>query len=342
MASTLTWTESTGPTQTAATLAGFFADLDTMITANASNSAFNWKVGQYQNSNPYYITLVQKSNVPSGGNPAPVILIVGYTGAPAGVNTDIFDSGATITANSVHIIYFPSATTSTPSNLSSASGTVMGSDTNCVKACTSGAIASTFYAATYQLWYMDSADGIYLFSQTPNATAYQALGAGLLLVDYSGNAYAATCGIYDGSSDVTLLSNWKEWSSTFTGAGNELPSAAIYRTNYGTADSLFFLAFGVSTALTPWLNQTNGAAADILVNLATSTVYFAPIMLLGQTKGQGVVLKIRQIAMGPQTPTASVAFYGYYGTGNVLQAFAMSNNNASATSLFPWAVNFQV
>ena len=61
MASTLTWHQYTNVSNAnTATLAGFFADLNILFTATGANASFNWQIGAYQNSNPYYLTLVQK------------------------------------------------------------------------------------------------------------------------------------------------------------------------------------------------------------------------------------------------------------------------------------------
>ena len=85
------------------------------------------------------------------------------------------------------------AATSTPSNLTASSGTIMGDDSNCVKVSAALAVA-TIYATGIVPFYFDSAEAVIFCWQNPSNTTCYACGAGSLLVDASDNAYGATFG----------------------------------------------------------------------------------------------------------------------------------------------------
>lgn len=407
MASTLTFAYSQGPTQTAATAIGFFNDLNTMITANATNTAFSWVVASLNNSGtPLYLVLKPKGintlNAPAGGSgytngtysavpltggsgtgaqativvsggavtsvtvttagkgylvadslsaaaaniggtgsgfsvtvatgPIARILVMLYTGPPANNNVDIFD--ATPSSNCLLIAYFPNGNVDSPSNLTAASGAVMGSDTNVVKATNANTVAS-FYGSSQKLFYFDSTDYVAIFSQNPASATVWAMCAGLCVVDYSGNAYGACWGSshFNVTSPGTVFA---AWNATFQNAGTG--GQLCLRTNYGSSNRVYFDAWCTGFWQYP---TTPGVGSDVLQNNGTNYAYFTPIPLMGQTVGEGIVLKLRQIAYGPGTVSALATFST---TGPVTAAVQPCINTSGSTSSYsvPWVTNFQV
>ena len=351
MASTLTWnTAVAGATSAAATAVQFFTDLNTLVTAQAGNSAFAWQVGTLNTSNtlanPTYITLVQKSTIAASGgiaaNPGPVILICNYASAPSFYNTNTMD--AVPATSQLQVSYFPSATTVTPAagalNVTGSTQaiTTMGNDTNCVKMTNMVTGIATVYTVGYQLSYADSADCVYI-SMGPTASSWAAqyaFMAGLGIVDYSGNVYGC-CVHFNSSPTVNSTGIIQLWVASGTATESAAASDRVLRTNYGAANRTYYDAFVVPG----WAAQTAGVTADILQNNTNGYAYFAPIQLMGNAKGEGVVLKLRQIGFGPQT---IVNYTNYYTTGPVVaasQLVACTGGTANA-SVIPWLTDFQL
>ncbi len=349
MASTLTWNSAVAAaTSAAATAVQFFTDLNTLVTAQAGNSAFAWQVGTLNTTNtlanPTYITLVQKSTIAASGgiaaNPGPVILICSWASAPSFYNTNTMD--AVPATGQIAIAYFPSATTVTPAagalNVtgSTQAVTTLGNDTNCVKFTNSVTAISSIYAIGQQLSYADSADCILLsMGSTVSgfASQYQ-LEAGLMLVDYSGNVYGG-CAVFNNAPAANSSGITSVWVVSGTATEAAAGTARLVRTNYGSANRTYYDAF----AAPGWAAQAPGVTADIMQNNNTGYAYFAPVQLMGNTKGEGVVLKLRQLAYGP---TTDVNYTIYYTTGPLqaaLQLVAATGGNAAP---FLWLTNFQV
>ena len=352
MASTLTWNSAVAAAvSAAATAVQFFTDLNALVTAQAANSAFSWQVGVLNTSNtlanPTYITLVQKATIAASGgiaaNPGPVILICNYASAPSFFNTNTMD--AVPSTSQLMISYFPNATTVTPVagalNVtgSTQAVTTFGNDTGCVKMTNQVSAISTIYAVGVQMSYADSADCIYISTGSPATTfsAQYAMMAGLGVVDYSGNVYG--CCVHFSSAPATnssgTISNWAVGGAA-QNAGNA--SSRVLRTNYGSLNRVYFDAFVAPS----WAAQSVPAAiGDIMQNNSTGYAYYAPIQLMGNTKGEGVVLKLRQIAYGPQTV---VNYTVYYTTGPVVAAMQLvaTISGVAGSAIIPWLTNFQL
>ena len=73
---------------------------------------------------------------------------------------------------------------------------------------------------------------------------------------------------------------------------------------------------------------------------AAAVAQFVPIQLLGQTKSEGFVVKLRQIGHGT---CAASQFAIYNLSGPALAARQLcSNNSGSGSSGYPWMCNFKV
>jgi hypothetical protein len=325
MSATLTWFHSGNGTKTGTAVGNLFADLVTLIQATDGGADFSWEyAGSNTGSTPYYVTLKRKDA--SAGR----IFIGSWTSAPAGVQPVLFDS--TPTLNQVFVSYFPAGNTDTASNLTAASGTIMGDDTGALKV-TPCSTASAIYGTSYVPFYFDCYAGcVFGFANPASATTYP-MFAGDLLVDFADNAYPMCGG--GGTNATSALGStttplWA-WSATAFSAGNANPSI---RTNYGSNNRFYFNAYMPSGS---WAN-TSPSAGDILSDTGSSKRYYAPIHLLGQTKGEGIVLKLRQIAYGTGTTSA----YEHYDTsGPVVKARQFSNTTAGATGV-PWMTNFKL
>ena len=331
MATTLTFYQSTGPTPTAFTDAGFFNDLNTMITANSGNSNFNWEVLSYQTAtSPYYMVLGRKDS--SAGR----ILLCDYITSPSQYNTAVFDQNS-VSTGYLQIAWFPSGTASTPSNLTSSSGTIMGNDTGVVKFNTSeNPIAGSIYqnTANTKLYYFDSYDYLSIFCGINSSTQY-AMIAGKCLVDYStpANAYDASAQFVSSASAGSQYMSWSSGSSPqYAGQSN----TQYVRTNYGSSNRVYFNAWNVPT----WAGTyPPGSTYDIMAQNSSNQLYYTSIPLIGQTPGEGVVLKLRQMAYGPTTNTP---FQSWSSSTGVQAIQAQSNSSGSGSQVSMWFTNFQI
>lgn len=77
---------------------------------------------------------------------------------------------------------------------------------------------------------------------------------------------------------------------------------------------------------------------DVLTDTSNSRAYFVPVPLLGQRKGEGFVLKLRQIAWGPGTTSP---FTEYSTTGPVTRARQFNAATAGGNG-YPWFTNFKL
>lgn len=332
MSATLTWKMSPLQTKSGTAIGDLFADLLAMFTANASDPDYSWQVASSNvASTPYQITLKPKS----GG--AGRILIVAYTSTPAGVNPALFDSAPSVSGTRVWMAFFPSGNVDTPSNLSAASGAVMGNDTGCTRAAYCGLLASV-YTTSLQCYYADSAEGIYLFFQNPAQANTYGGGAGYLVVDTADDTErAAAIGMGAGGAAGTSWGSMSGSSSSisFTAGGVSIGGSggAALRVYRAGASRDAFQAFGP----TGWASQAIGAN-DVLTDTTNSRAWFVPVFLLTGDKGAGFTMKLRQFALGPQSVGA---FAKYYETGPTLVAQSVSASTATQNGA-PWLMNVKV
>lgn len=326
MSSTLVWHSSGLGVKTGTARANFISDLATLFNANLSDANFSWHVASSSTAgNPNYLVLKRKNG--SSGR----ILIVAYTAAPAGANPALFDVAAgSIGTTNVYVAWFPNGNVDTPSNLTAASGTILGSDTDAVKVVNGGATGTT-YAALFQHFYFDSAEAVVFCQQNPAAATAYMFGAGDIVVDAADNAYGAAFGYGN-----TGINTWGSTTSMapFVAAGVQAGALTAHvRTNYASANRAYYHA----TSVTGWAN-VSVSVTDILTDTAANKAWFVPQQLVGNTKGEGFVLKYRQIAYGPGTLGA---FQFYQTTGPTVQARQVNAATAGGNG-YPWVVNFKV
>lgn len=328
MSTTLAWASSGVGTKTGTAIANLFDDLDTLITSYAANPAFFWeKAGKNSATDPRWLLLRPKD----GSNRR--IAIINWVAAPAGNNTAILD---TAPSQSLYIVYFPNGSANTLSNLTSASGTVCGNDTGAVK-CSVGATVASAYGASFVPFYMDCADGMVFAWGNPatSGSGSCVLGAGTLVVDAADAAYDCTFGFSNGllTSFGAQTSGVMPWTvaALATSAGG---STGSVRTNYGANNRTYFQAFLPSGT---WASQAV-SSNDILSDTATKRSWFVPMQLLGHAKGEGFVLKLRQIAMGPGSLGAFTIFNT---TGPALAATQFCPVTAGGIG-YPWFTQFKV
>ncbi len=324
MSATLTWYNSGLGTKTGTTVATLISDLVTLINSKSGDANFSWQVASSTTaSSPNYVVLKPKSGA------AGRILLVAWTSAPAGNNAAILDAAPT--TNSLYGAWFPSGNVDTPSNLNASSGTILGDDSSCTKVWAAMSVASV-YAASFQPFYFDSAEAVFFGFQNPAVSTLYGGGAGALLVDASDNAYGAVFG--GGLTNLNTFgasTSTFSWSTTKPNAGTATPCV---RTNYGAPDRVYFAAYAPSGA---WASSAVGAT-DILTDTSNAKAWFVPVQLLGQTKGEGFVLKLRQFGFGPGT---TGAFTPYNTTGPVVAARQFNAQTAGGNG-FPWFTNFKL
>lgn len=290
MSATLTWKLSPLQAKTGTAIGNLFADMVSMINANAADPLYSWQLASYNSgSTPYQITLKPKNGDPGR------ILILAYTTSPS-INPVLFSTSPS--SNRFFIAYFPNGNVDTPSNLNATSGAVMGDDTGCTMATFIGS-PSNIYAANFQCSYVDSSEGCFFFFQNPAAaTNIYGCGAGNLVVDDLDDAYPSAFGF--GTSGGGILSLSSPSSSSNIGfvapgvsPGAATPAARIFKD--GTSKDIF-QAFSP----TGWASTAVGPN-DVLTDTTNSKAYFCPILLMTGQKGNGFPLKMRQIAFGPQS-----------------------------------------
>lgn len=319
MSATLTWQSSGLGTKTGTTNAALIDDLVTLINSKSGDANFKWQVASSSSgSSPLYLVLKRKDG--SAGR----ILLVIWSSAPAGNNAAILDAGPT--SNALYGAWFPSGNVDTPSNLSASSGTILGNDTGAVKVWASMAV-STIYTTSVQPFYFDCDEAVAFGWQNPGSSNCYLAAAGNLLVDGSDNVYGATFS-FGGTSATVFGSGVSPWSASTVQASS---STICFRTNYGSSNRVYFQGFAPTGV---WASQAVGSA-DILTNTSTTEVWFIPVPLLGQTKGEGFVLKLRQIAYGPGT-TGPLSPYNVTGPTVAARQFNAATVGGNG---YPWFVN---
>lgn len=325
MSATLTWYHVANAAKTGTTVAAFFTDLKNAVDSKSGDANYKWQVASSSLAGtPYYVVLKRKDG--SAGR----ILFVCWTSNPAGNNAAILEGIPT--NNSLHVAYFPAGNVDTPSNLTAASGTIMGDDTGVIKCTTSATGITSFYGTSVAIHYADSQEAFAMMVQNPASLPSMLYLAGAILVDGSDNAYDAVLMAQTPSTFGSSSAAMMPWSTSDVSAG--LGTTPCVRTNYGSADRLYYSA---------WLPGGSWASAavsstDILSDTTTNKVWFVPYQLLGQTKGEGFVLKLRQIAYGPGT---TAAFTAYSTTGPVVQARQFNALTVGGNG-YMWLTNFKL
>jgi hypothetical protein len=324
MSTLLTWHRTTAA-KTATTIAGLLNDIDSAITAQSANADFKWEVASKNTAaTPFYLVLKRKDA--SAGR----ILIAHWSSAPAGVNTAIFD--VTPSTTNVFIAWFPSGNVDTPSNLTAASGTILGDDTNCTKVVTMG-VLTTIYAASFQPYVWDSTEAVWITLTNPaSGSTIYAGGAGKIWVDKDDNEFD---GVWGSGSDnfhsFGAVSPPTTWQAAAFNAGSTVGGG---RSHKGANNRAYFTAYGRPGA---W-GDTTSFTDTVMHDGGTSKVYFDAILFLPQTKGVGPDLKFRQLAVGPPTAAA----FSIYNTASLTPAAISSQSNATAAAGEPWFTNFKV
>lgn len=328
MSATLTWFNSGLATKTGTGVANLFADLETLIDSKAGDANFSWaKASSNVGSSPYYLVLKPKSGA------AGRILLLTYSSAPAANNAAIFTGNPA--ANNIYCTYFPSGNVDTPSNLTAASGTILGDDSGVLTCVVSNFTAANIYGASYQAWYFDSAEAVAFGFQNPaNNASCMMTAAGDLVIDANDDAYPAVwrstnSAVGFGTSNAVPI----PWTTSSQAPSTTSANSAIM-TNYGGANSTMYMAMA---ATGNWAAQAVGAD-DILSDTANSRAYFVPCPLISRTKGQGFALKLRQIGYGPGT---TAAFTEYSTTGPVTAA-RQFNACSTGGAGNPWFTNFKL
>lgn len=323
MSATLTWYNSGLGTKTGTTNATLIDDIVTLVNSKSGDSNFKWEIASSNNgASPLYVVLKRKDA--SAGR----ILLVIWSSAPAGNNSAILDAAPT--TNALYGAWFPNGNVDTPSNLTASSGTILGDDTGCVKVWAAMAVTS-FYATNFQFFYFDSTEAVLFGSQNPGAGTLYMAGAGDLLVDASDVAYGATFSFGTTSAVIGSQTTPMAWSSSAPNAGSSTPCV---RTNYGSTNRVYFLGFAPTAS---WAASAI-SSSDILSDTANAKVWIVPVQLLGQTKGEGFVLKFRQFGMGPGT---TAAFTPYNETGPTVAARQFYAGTTGGNG-YPWATNFKL
>lgn len=333
MSATLTW-KTAGPyaTNTAATAIGLLTDFKALMDSNAANPDYLWEVcSSSLASTPIYLTLRRKDA--SAGR----ILIIAWTSAPAGNNSAILDTAPN--ANNLYMCYFPSGNVSTPSNLTASSGTVMGDDTNCVKAACIGQTFATIYSnATFRVSYVESNEAVFLLTQanTGAAPVYGG-GAGELLVDGSDVTYGAVIGPGTGSFNAmgaATTTNSMVWSVNAVVGGATNPNI---HTNQGVANRSMFLAWTPSAT---WTSQVPGLAVDPTRDATNGVAFFFGVPVLGNVMPKsGTGIKLRQMAFGQ---ACASAWQTVNSTGPVTQAVAPYPFSPTTQQATLWLTNFKI
>ena len=323
MSTTLTWNYSGLGTKSGTTMAAVIDDIVALVNSKSGDANYKWQVASSNNAtSPLYVVLKRKDA--SAGR----LLLTIFTSTPGAVNSAGFDTIPT--TNNLCGVWFPAGNVDTPSNITTASGTMMGVDTGAVK-CWTPISMSTAYVANFQVFTFDNNEGIYFFFQNPASANIYGAGAGKLIVDGADNEYEAVVSFGSTSLSGLGTGGMMTWQGTTSLAGG---SQACVRTNYGSANRSYFMPWSPNGS---WANQVV-SSTDILTDTATQRAWFQSIPLLGQNKGEGIVLKLRQFGYGPATTGPATP---YNTTGPVVAARQV-NVATSGGAGYPWLTNFKI
>lgn len=323
MSTTLTWNFSGLGTKSGTAVGNLIDDIVALVNSKSGDANYNWQVASSQNTgNTLHIVLKRKD-----ASVGRVLLII-FTASPANQNSALFDQAPSL--NTLYGAWFPNGNVDTPSNITAATGTVLGDDTGSVKSWAS-MLVSSIYGANVQVFTVDSTEGIYFFFQNPATSTMYGSGVGKLIVD--GGDVERDCVVGFAANSLSTLGQGGQmiWTSAASPAGG---GSACVRTNYGAANRVYFIAWAPNGA---WLNTAVGSG-DILSDTATQRAWFQSLSLIGQVKGEGIVLKLRQFGIGPGT---TAAFTSYNITGPVVAA-RQCNALSSGGIGYPWFTNFKI
>lgn len=326
---TLTWYAAGLGVKTATTIGAYIDDFETLVGTKSADANFKWEVAGKNSgaTSPQYLLLRRKDG--SAGR----IALINWSSSPAANNAAILQ---TTPANAnVYGVWFPNGTGTTLSNLTSASGTICGSDTACTRAGCIGPVSS-LYGASVQPFYLDTAECMGLFTQNPGVAGLYGAFIGDCTVDGSDNAVGAVI-----STGGTTWQNFGTnsspiwvWSANSFSAGATGP---VILTNHSTLS-----AYAFYVAYYPTGGWASTASATALFNTTTNQVEIPPVLLRPGSNNAsalpspaGFPLKMRQIGYGPPT-TSALSVLNI--TGPVVNARQVNAATAGGNS-YPWVVN---
>lgn len=329
--STLTWRCGANPAVSATTSGGghWMQKLNDAVVANAGDSNFKWQVASLSTTNPFYCVLKRKDG--SAGR----LLFLSYSSAPANANPPILGS-TSITANCPMVCWFPSGNVDTPSNLSAASGTVMGNDagaTGCV-------LFGPNIASGNTLTYWECEDAVVVSYQSTAASTHYAAVGGKCFVDSSDVEIDGVVPFSNNSNGVSGYwsgSSAPVWTNSVPPVAGAVTHAARI-TFSGGSQNVFYR---VSNPPQSFLAQSGSPVNDPLLDTGTTTVWFLNSLwapAYSQPCGKGVYVRLRQIGYGPES---SSAFQVYNTTGPTVQARSMLPISG-VTAGVPWMTNFKL
>lgn len=323
MSTTLTWNFSGLATKSGTTNTALIDDIVALVNSKSGDANYKWQVASSNTAgNPLYVVLKRKDA--SAGR----LLLMVFSSAPGASNTAAFDQNAQ--ANQLYGAWFPNGNVDTPSNIAVASGTMMGNDTGAVKSWAGISVVSA-YGTGLQLFTVDNNEAIYIFFQNPGSASLFGAGAGKVIVDGADVEYEAVVSFGTTSLGGLGSTGVMPWTGTVTAAGTTTPCV---RTNYGSANRTYFSAWTPNGA---WASTAVGST-DVMSDTAQQKSWFQSVSLIGQVKGEGIILKLRQIGMGPST---TAAFTPYNTTGPVVAA-RQCNAQTTGGIGYPWFTNFKI
>lgn len=323
MSTTLTWNFSGLATKSGTTNAALIDDIVALVNSKSGDANYKWQVASSNTAgNPLYVVLKRKDA--SAGR----LLLMVFSSVPGAQNSAIFDQAPQ--ANTFYGAWFPNGNVDTPSAIASASGTVMGNDTGACKSWTAMGV-TTIYGATIQLFTVENNECFYIFFQNPGFASLYGAGAGKAIVDGSDVEYDACIGFGATSLSGFSSSGVIPWTATPASSGSNTP---VIRTNYGSPNRSYFIAWVPNGS---WASTAVGST-DVMSDTAIQRAWFQSVSLIGQVKGEGVILKLRQIGFGPGT---TAAFTPYNITGPVVAA-RQCNAQTTGGIGYPWFTNFKI
>ena len=331
MAALVTWQQVGPPTKTGDGVAPFYTDLNTMFTSKASDVNFLWEVASYNDAaTPYYLVLKRKDA--SVGR----LLFVTWTSTPAGANSTLCVSGNP-SNNLFYCTWFPNGNTDTPSNLTSASGTVMGNDTDALYM--AHGLPAAAYNSTYSIQAFAHAGGVMvLMGQT--GTTY-VMGGGQVVVDQADVAY--DCCFSSGNGNVSDF-----WDGFPFNSSSETTDATwgMIRANYGANNRMFFHPWSFSGN---WHTDTNlQDTTNVMYDWNQSKLWWSAFPLMANIKGANWTLKWRQMAYGPvqrqygSLPTVTNLNHYIYSSSDTVPDIIVPIMTAGNTNPSVYLTNFKV
>lgn len=329
MSSTLTWLDSPNGSTITTTASSVFNNLKTLITTTSAGANYQWQIASSIITGASYQIVLKRKDGSAGR-----ILIWNYVTPPATFNPTLFETAPTV--DTAYITYFPNGNTDTASAaLTAATGTIMGDDTNALKASADLAL-SNLYSSNIVPYYYESDAGMIFVFQSPSSTQTFALAAGDLIVDGTDTAYS--CNMSTGYNSLSTLGangcwNWSPLSSNDSYPVGSNTTQPCWTVNYNGSSKRYFQAWIPSGQF-----AANVGTNDLLLDDTNGKAYFFPIQLIGQVRGEGLALKLRQIAFGPGQIAPKAIFNT---TGPTVAARAINNHTTGASGV-PWLVNFKL